>query len=480
MAFIQVFGALFIIFLIGYIVSWKEMKHAFKTNFALSNKSLVLLPPDLFKEAWFPFLNTYFPYFQQLNNEGKENFKTRLIQNLKDLEIIGKEGLELNDEMRILLCASLTQLTFGFKLQGLRGYKGLHIYPRAFYSKYYNGLIESVSYKENIIALSWIDYEKGILNNSDGKDLGLAEFSNALLQTVKNGERFELSFASYLDRWMEVVSQCEQIDDFFDFIHADKHGYKVDIIFPKSIVMFFEKSYEFKNRFHSIYAHMCVLMNQNPLNITANYSYNSDSFKTLKLSTPLPKKIEVKYQNLNWHWSYNLLFVSLFGFPFIAPYFVASYHVINFPELFIYCIATGLAATLFTRKLNRKYLLFSTDTRLLLYNLFVAGPLLFTLLLLINDTITFSSTKDSHAISSMRKIYEGGGRRRASFVTDLEFEYKDNYLANYPFARRVSETNADLSKIFESTINYEIKTGCLGFKYISKKEIEYPTQQPEF
>ena len=62
-------------------------------------------------------------------------------------------------------------------------------------------------YKRNIISLSWIHFEKGILHEQDGNNLGVKELSYALERTVRNGELFDLHFASYLDIWHDLVKK---------------------------------------------------------------------------------------------------------------------------------------------------------------------------------------------------------------------------------------------------------------------------------
>jgi Mlc titration factor MtfA (ptsG expression regulator) len=477
MVLAEVIGMLFIIVLIGTIVSLPQLRHAFKTNFALSNKSLVLLSTDLFKEAWYPFLNMYFPFFQNLNEKGKERFRVRLIQNLRDLDIIGKEGLDVNDEMRILLCATLTQLTFGFKRQGLRGYKMIHVYPTKFYNKKYNGYIESVTYKSHLIAISWIDYERGLLNNEDGKNLGLNEFAYALLHTVKNGEQFDLKFASYLENWMRIIKESKHKAAFLNHIHVSESHIDADHVFPLAVSVFFEKPFDFKQQYPSIYAHLCVLLNQNPLNVTNNYTLENNAFKNLVINPPLPAKIEINYLQRTWHWSYNLLIFTPIIFPFIALYFIMYYHIINTNELIIYILATAGLLTLLTNKLNQKHQLFGSPLKLFGFNVFAIGPLLFSFILLLNGIISIGNpTTEIHKINETRGIYQHLDTEDKSLIADFEFDFFDGFLADYPYARQVNAVKVRSDYFKNAFVHFEIQRGILGFKHITNKQVIYNNQ----
>jgi MtfA peptidase len=466
----QVIITLIIILLIGTIVSWKEMVYAFRSNFALSNKSLVLLPEDLFREAWYPFLNMYFPYFHHLDATGKEQFRKRLIQNLRDLEIIGKEGMEVNDEMRILLCASLTQLTFGMKKQGLRGYRMIHVYPASFYARQFDGYTDSVTYTNNLIALSWIHFEKGILNPEDGNNVGLTEFAYALTQTLKNGERFELKFASYIDAWIRVIKDNKHAEKFYAYIGIA--GNSEDDILPHTVSKFFEKPYELKQLFPDIFAHLCLLLNQNPLNITGNYQYQKSSFSAQQIRPELPEKVAPLYKYHTWHWSYNLFIIIPFIAPFLVTYYICQEHVLNYNDLIIILLATAAVTTLLTFRLNSKHMLFGSVSRLAAFHLFCTGPLVIVFMLWFNDLGTFSgSTAEVHDISEITLVYEHNKKSR--YATDYEFRFADGFLDEYPFSRRLDALEVDAGVLRNASVRFSIERGLLGFRHITSKELIY-------
>lgn len=188
-------------------LSWKDISFTIKTDYARTNHELVVIKPEVFFNDWAPFLEKYFPYYRNLDDEGKKLFLQRVQQNLRNLDIHGKENQVVNTMMRVLLMATLTQLTFGLKRYRLSGFSQIFVYPDAFYSRHADDWMEATTFKENLIALSWRHFEQGILNEADGSNLGLKEFAYALERTIYNGKKHDLYFAAYIEKWLDLADE---------------------------------------------------------------------------------------------------------------------------------------------------------------------------------------------------------------------------------------------------------------------------------
>lgn len=460
-----------LLLLVIFLSSWRNIKYGVLTNFALSNKTIVLLPTDVFKEVWYPFLNMYFPYFQQLDEAGKDKFSSKLIKNLRSLEIFGRDDFEVNDEMRVLLCATLTQLTFGLKRQGLDGYKVIHVYPSSFYSKYEKGYVDAVTFNKNLISISWQRFEKGILNQTDGINLGLAEMGLALVHTIKNGESFDLHFASYYDKWVQIVEESEDIVSFLDYIGVSAEYTNKAELFAQAVVYFFEKPHEFKSKYATQYAHLCLLLNQNPVADEKNYSYERDAFKHKSLTYELPSKVSTSYQYHTWHWIYSFSIITPMALPFLASYYFMADHVINVTELVFILMAIGLLLTGILYQYNFKSKLFNNSFKLGGFCTLAVSPWLLAIGLMINDRIILTTYNESHPILNATVIFEGETRRSSGYASEVEFLFADQFLEDYPYARRANNMPGEMGAFKDAYISFELCKGIFGITYIRDKKI---------
>lgn len=469
---LYIFAIIIIAIAVFYI--WKYAKIALKYNFAHSNKSLVLLPMKDFKQTWELFLNMYFPYFKNLDETGRDQFIKRLIHVLKDIDIVGKENLEINDEMRILLAATLTQITFGLKRYGLPGYKMIHVYPSKFHIRNQREPVIAATYKKNVISLSWMHFEKGILNEQDGNNLGVKELSYALERTVRNGEQFDLHFGSYVDLWYNIIKGYakEPNHPFFTFIETEPD--ETSFLLANSIVLFFEKPFEFKQHFPDVYAHLCVLLNQNPLNITENYGYTKNWFKTHTLKHELPDSVIQSFHHNIWHWTYNVFILNLCVSPLVIYYYLLPNHFTTLLEIGIVIISLSIITIPIANYYNNRHRLFSNAFKAFSFNLFGASPIAIITLTLINDLIPIQADRiEQHQIKDVTAITYNSNRG-SSFISDYEFTFADSFLMNYPYARRIKAEYVDhTTDIEKGNIAFTYRRGLLGFNYIKDKQVVY-------
>ena len=453
---------------------WRYARITLKYNFAHSNKTLVLLAQTEFNRTYEPFLNQYFPYFTNLDENGKQMFMKRATQLLREIEIIGKEELQLNDGMRVLLAATIAQITFGLKKIGLPGYKMIHVYPSKFHIRNYREPVIAATYKKNIISLSWIHFEKGILNEQDGNNLGVKELSYALERTVRNGEAFDLHFASYLDIWYNLVKGMppevqKAFYAFIDVTDGDSH-----FVLANSVVLFFEKPFEFKQQFTDVYAHLCVLLNQNPLNITDSYTYNKNWFKMHTLKHELPDSVITSFHHNIWHWSYNVFIINLCVSPLIIYYYLLPNHFTNLLEITGMVVFLSIITIPVANYYNNRHKLFTNAFKAFTFNLFGSIPIAIIILALINDFIPIQPDRvEQHQIREVTAITYHTNRSH-SRISDYEFAFADSFLLDYPYARRIAPEHVDhTTGIEHGKIEFAYRRGLLGFNYIKNKRVIY-------
>jgi len=208
-------------------------------------------------------LSKHVSYYKNLSRDNKIKFQQRLHYFLKTKSIIGKGGLFLTDEMKILICASAVQITFGLKYFSLRYFYRIYVYPDSYH--YQNSLVKfrgHVSHR-GVIHLSWHHFEKGYLFPEDGINLGLHEMAHALkLHALEEEVDFEFyDNLEILKKHAREAAENRASASFFDFSQNS-----IDEFWAQLVEKFFETPIPFKAEFPDLYDAMRRLLNQDTLN----------------------------------------------------------------------------------------------------------------------------------------------------------------------------------------------------------------------
>ena len=211
-------------------------------------------------------------YFLKLSAQGKEKFLKRLSEFLYDKYFTGLNDLVVTDEMRILISAAATQLTFGLKKYSLPLFHTIRIFPDEFYAGIMEKHLKGGASPSGIIMLSWTDFVKGNADPADRINLGFHEMAHALLLEILYGEESNSELEARIIQWeragsSEIAAMQEGKQSFLRSYGAtNEHEF-----FAVSAEHFFEAPEEFKKRLPSIYAEMCSLLNQDPMNSRRDY-----------------------------------------------------------------------------------------------------------------------------------------------------------------------------------------------------------------
>ncbi|MCS6934113.1 MAG: zinc-dependent peptidase [Chitinophagales bacterium] len=110
----------------------------------------------------------------------QEEFLYRVFYLTKNKLFVGREGLKITPQMKVLVCAALAQLTFGYSQYSLPRLVAIYLYPGPFFSKRLQVQVKGLSIDSHTLMLSWPDFCKGYASATDGINLGLHELSHSL------------------------------------------------------------------------------------------------------------------------------------------------------------------------------------------------------------------------------------------------------------------------------------------------------------
>jgi Mlc titration factor MtfA (ptsG expression regulator)/predicted membrane protein len=433
------------------------------TNFFTSNSRQILVGN---------LLEKFNLYYRELSPKAKHKFVRRLLKIEKELIVIGK-GIDITDDMRQILLSYIVQLTFGFKKYFLTGYEYIYVYPSSFSLKGNNETNDGLTYNEKMIIISWQKFSEGHLIRNDGENIFFFQLGMALTQTVRNGYYFDQHFASYLDVWFSVFEKESNNNIYTNqFVGANSSN---DYVFSRMIEAFFENPKDLKKAFPNSFAHLCLLLNQNPLAPSNDYVYDYKQFDNEHLKVELPRKVTRMYQYNALHWSYNLpIFTFIAAIVFCL--YLMQYIIINYLEVLGILFIGSVIAVLTTYKMVKSRKMYSNILVywLICFTGFV--PLGFFFSAVFSYFINFSPQISTHTIHNIEVTYTYSGRgnaRRTKTAESYTFNFTDGFLANYPSVRTIYASeywNANLFKP-DAQVSLAVSRGITGFNVITKKEI---------
>ena len=413
-------------------------------------------------------LEKYNLYYRNLSQKGKHKFVKRVLSFEKEMAVIGK-GIQITDDMRLILYSYITQLTFGLKDYFLTGYDYINVYPDSFSLKNNDEFSDGVTYNNKIIGISWKKFSEGHLIASDGQNLFFYQLGMALVQTVKNGNAFDQHFASYLDVWFDVFNKENKGKS--NVLNIVGNENEVDFVFAKLVELFFEKPLTFQEELPNTYAHFCLLLNQNPLQIDQDYEYKKEFFNTENLVYNLPDKVKNTYKYNSTHWSYYLPILTAIV-AFVFRYHVMEFVVINWIQIFLIVFLISIITSVISYKKINEKAIYHNLFEYWIVHLFGFVPICFLLLVTAGLWINFNEHVTFHDIEKI-DINEIQIRKRGLQIESFTFYFNDKFLNDYPITRTIDIANNEMFQNIQlpAQMKLTICKGIAGFDMIKNKEV---------
>lgn len=174
-------GILFLLFIIATVVySIYGMFRAIILFFLKDQLARWLLFRNLNTKSK-AYLQSVFPYYQNLSPKDKKFFERR-VQKFMDMKEFVPQGdlTEVSLEMKTLIAASAIQITFGLPSVYFKRFYQILIYRDDYYSTITHHHHKGEVNTRGFIVLSWKNLVMGYINNTDGRNLGLHEMAHAL------------------------------------------------------------------------------------------------------------------------------------------------------------------------------------------------------------------------------------------------------------------------------------------------------------
>lgn len=208
-----------------------------------------------------------FAFYNRLSSKHKRYFEHRVASFIKDKEFVGRETLQVTQEMELLISATAVMLTFGFRDYYIGLISTIFIYPETFYSTvndaYHKGEFNP---RLEALVLSWSDFKKGFHIKDDNLNLGIHEFTHAIhLNSLK--ER-DISSTLFSDSFKELTALLATDDSIrkqlVDSAYFRTYAFTNQFEFVAVIIEnFIETPQEFQSQFPEIYFKVKQMLNFN-------------------------------------------------------------------------------------------------------------------------------------------------------------------------------------------------------------------------
>jgi Mlc titration factor MtfA (ptsG expression regulator) len=224
-----------------------------------------------------------FDYYRALSDLGKKKFKIRVEHYLRTKTFNGREGLKVTQRMRVMVCSSMAQLTFGLENYKIKNYRYIILYPDSFYSPQIGQRLKGGTTHNGIVMLSWQDFEHGYKIPDDRYNLGLHELAHAFKLNILGGhaedhtdgfmlENLEERLKVWEKKAMPEMLNMRKRSSSFLRAYAKTNDQE---FFAVSVEHFFEWPDKFKASLPVLYKEMTWLLNQDPLNVDKDYRFSS-------------------------------------------------------------------------------------------------------------------------------------------------------------------------------------------------------------
>jgi Mlc titration factor MtfA (ptsG expression regulator) len=227
---------------------------------------LYLFPKTLTKPQK-DILRREFPFYNKLSKKYKLYFEHRVASFIVDKDFIGRDGLVVNDEVKVLISAIAVKLTFGFRDYFIEIISKIVVYPEAFYSStnddFHKGEFNP---KLKTLVLSWSDFKMGLDIDNDNLNLGIHEFTHAMHFNSIKGRDVSSSIFSDTFKELTALMQNKPIlrEKLVQSNYFRRYAFTNQFEFLAVIMeTFIETPKEFKSNFPEVYRMTKQMLNFN-------------------------------------------------------------------------------------------------------------------------------------------------------------------------------------------------------------------------
>lgn len=225
------------------------------------------------------YLYNYVSFYRGLSEKGRRRFLRRVRKFIftKDFQFFfdaGKEELLI----KTLIAASCMQVTWALDDIYIGTFSYVGVYENGIQLKNAKGKSYNALWLDNKVRFAWNTVKEGFIIPDDGKQIGLFEWTRALIMQAKKDNILDDFFSAYYKVWCEAARDIMYVVDEEEDIPIELYGAKLPII----IQHFFEEPEVLKANHPEIYEHTKILLNLDLLEAKEHDFIYADKIKKEK------------------------------------------------------------------------------------------------------------------------------------------------------------------------------------------------------
>lgn len=168
--------------------------------------------------------------------------------------------------MKVYISAAAIQLTLGLDDYILSHFSEVIVYPSIFKSRTTGNMQKGETNAKGAVTLSWNDFQEGYRDPTDKLNLGLHEWTHALMLSNQMGIGEDELFTSYYRRWyFEAKPEFEELQHSTSPLLRDYAATNMAEFFAVCVETFFEQPQAFLKEEPNLFKQLATLLNQNPV-----------------------------------------------------------------------------------------------------------------------------------------------------------------------------------------------------------------------
>lgn len=226
-----------------------------------------------FPPGWIRILENHVPFYNNLPGDLQQSFREKLKVFVWEKHFIGADGLEITEEMKVVIAAQAALLLIGIEHDHHRRARTILVYPSTYKVPGRDGgdaHVAGQAWYRGPVILSWDAVKHGAWDPKDGHNLVLHEFAHKLdmLDGYVNGTP-ELHDREDYRIWARIMTEeYRALRDQSKKGRAkvlDRYGATNEAeFFAVATESFFEKSLQMEKRHPDLYALLRAYYHQDP------------------------------------------------------------------------------------------------------------------------------------------------------------------------------------------------------------------------
>lgn len=158
-------------------------------------------------------LEKEFVFYRRLSKKHKSYFRHRTATFIKYKKFEGKEGFVITEEVKVLISAMSTMLTFGFRNYRIPYIETFIVYPTDYYSMFSKTTNKGeFNARLKTLVLSWDNFLEGHRIEDDKLNLGIHELSHAIhFNCIKSDDINSILFVDTFNELRNTLSSDETL-----------------------------------------------------------------------------------------------------------------------------------------------------------------------------------------------------------------------------------------------------------------------------